>query len=60
MLLQANVRLKVYSVISFATFSLMMLELPAFSVGTCLGIMAFIAIGLWVELGDYITDKEGD
>jgi len=59
MLLQANNRLKVYSLIAFITFAIMMLDLPAFGVGTCLGIFAFTAIGLWVELGDYLPDDEG-
>lgn len=58
MLLQANVRLKVYSVIAFVTFTVMMLDVPAFSVGTCLGIMAFTAVGIWAELGDYMSDDE--
>lgn len=58
MLLQANGRLKVYSLIAFIAFSVMVMELPIVDTGTCLGILAIICVAIWIELSDYFEDEE--
>lgn len=58
MLLQANARLKVYSLIAFTALSIMLMELPIADTGTCLGILVIVCVAVWIELSDYFEDEE--
>lgn len=58
MLLQANGRLKVYSLIAFIAFSVLVMELPIVDTGTCLGILVIVCVAVWIELSDYFEDED--
>ncbi len=58
MLLQADGRLKVYSLIGFIALSCMLMELPIADTGTCLGILAIVFVAVWIELSDYFQDDK--